>query len=211
MRVAAIVVVLIIHVALFILFATLRSTLPRSEAEEEAPSMAFFLPPDEVDTTATGAPQPLQTALPPHPASPKRAVPAAGQSPGAIVRPEPQPPSNAISVPPATDWRHEMQIAANNELEGEERKRHKPSLLAPHDFSQVRAGSTDYSKPQFGWSHAATHRVEEIPTGGLLINLNDRCSIVWVMFPFPFCKVGKIPVRGDLFQHMEGPTAPGEP
>lgn len=209
MRVAAIVVVLIIHVGLFVLFATLRNTLPRSDQEEEVPSMAFFLPPDEVDTTATGAPQP-QTVLP-HPASPKRAAGAAVKSPGAIVRREPQPPSNAISVPPATDWRHEMQIAANNELEAEERKRHKPSLLAPHDFSQVRAGSTDYSKPQFGWSHSATHRVEEIPTGGLLINLNDRCSIAWVIFPFPVCKVGKIPVRGDLFQHVEGPVAPGEP
>jgi hypothetical protein len=102
-----------------------------------------------------------------------------------------------------------MQILANNEIE--ERKRHKPSPLAPHDFSRVKPGSIDYSKPQFGWSHAATHRVEEIPTGGLLINLNDRCFIAWVIFPFPLCKVGKMPARGDLFQHMKDPPALGEP
>ena len=93
-----------------------------------------------------------------------------------------------------------MQIAANNEVEAEERRRHKPSLLAPHDFSGVRAGNTDYSKPQFPWDHAATHRVEELPTGGLLINLNDRCSIVWVIVPFAFCKIGRSEARGDLFQ-----------
>ena len=208
MRVAAIVVVLIIHVALFILFATLRNTLPRSEEEEAAPSMRLYLPPDEVDTPVSRAPQPPQSALP-HPVSPKRAAPVAGKPPGAIVRPEPQPPSNAISVPPATDWRHEMQVAANNELEAEERKRHTPSLLAPHDFSQVRAGSTDYSKPQFPWSHAATHRVEEIPTGGLLINVSDRCSIAWVVLPLLICKVGKIQARGDLL--MKDAPALGEP
>jgi hypothetical protein len=104
-----------------------------------------------------------------------------------------------------------MQIAANNEVEAQERRRHTPSLLAPHDFSRVRAGSTDYSKPQFAWNHAATHRVEELPNGGLLINLNDRCAIAWVIFPFPVCKVGKIPVRGDLFQLRKDAPALGEP
>jgi hypothetical protein len=210
MRVATILVVLIIHVALFILFATLRTPLPRPD-EQEAPSMAFFLPPDEVDTTAKGAPQSPPAAQVAHPTSPQRAAAAAAKSPGEIVRPQPPQPSNSITVPPAPDWRHEMQIAANNEIEAEERKRHKPSPLAPHDFSRVKPGSTDYSKSQFGWSHAATHRVEEIPTGGLLININDRCFIAWVIFPFPLCKVGKMPARGDLFQHMKDPPALGEP
>jgi hypothetical protein len=114
-------------------------------------------------------------------------------------------------VPATPDWRRELQIAANSQMEAEERKRHQPSPLAPHDFSAAKPGSTDDSKPEFGWSHAATHRVEEIPTGGLLININDRCFIAWVIFPFPLCKVGKMPARGDLFQHMKDPPALGEP
>jgi hypothetical protein len=35
--------------------------------------------------------------------------------------------------------------------------------------------------------------------------------IAWVIFPFPLCKVGKMPARGDLFQHMKDPPALGEP
>lgn len=76
-------------------------------------------------------------------------------------------------------------------------------MLAPHDFSGVQPGSTDDSRREFGWDHSATHRVEEIPGGGLLININERCAIAWVIFPFPVCKIGKIPPRGDLFDHMK--------
>jgi hypothetical protein len=32
--------------------------------------------------------------------------------------------------------------------------------------------------------------------------MNDRCVIVLMPFPFPFCGIGKIPVRGDLLDHM---------
>jgi hypothetical protein len=208
MRVAAIFVVLIIHVVLFVLFAALRIPVPRA-GEKEAPSTAFFLPPDAVDTTAEGAPHSPTAAQAAHPTSPKQSIAAGAKSPGAIVRPEPEwPPQPA---PAAPDWRQEMQIAANDEIEADERKRRKSSPLAPHDFSGVRPGSTDDTKRAYGWSHAATHRVEAIPSGGLLINVNDRCTVVWVVFPFPLCKVGKIPVRGDLFQDMKDPPAPGEP
>jgi hypothetical protein len=206
MRVATIVVVLIIHVGFFILFVAERRYL-RQDGQEEAPSTAFFLP-DEAHTITEGAPQSPIAAQTVHRTNPKRPATAAADSPGPTVRPEP-PAKTPSAAPTAPDWRSEMQIVANNEVDAEERRRHKPSLLAPHDFSGVRAGSTDYSKPQFLWDHAATHRVEELPTGGLLINLNDRCSIVWVIVPFAFCKIGKIAARGDLFQ-LEA-AAPGEP
>ena len=126
MRVATICVVLIIHVVFFILFAALRSPLPRAGQEEE-PSMAFFLPPDEVDTAAEVAPQSPTRAQAARRPIPKRAAAATARSPDAIVRPEPEPPPSAITVPAAPDWRHEMQIAANNAIEAEERKRHQPS------------------------------------------------------------------------------------
>jgi hypothetical protein len=209
MRVATTIVVLLIHVVLFILFAAPRIPVPRA-GREEAPPIAFFLPPNEADTTAEGAPQPPTAAQAAHPTSPKRPTAAGAKSPGATVRPEPEQPITS-PAPAAPDWRREMQIAANNATETEERKRRQSSPLAPHDFSGVKPGSTDDTKRAFGWSHAATHRVEEIPTGGLIINVNDRCFIAWVVFPFPFCRVGKIPVRGDLFQAMKAPTVLGEP
>jgi len=208
MRVATIIVVLIIHVGFFILFAAQRRYL-RHDGQEEAPSMAFFLPPEQVHTITEGASQSPIAARAAHRTNPKRPAPAAAQLPGPTVRPEP--PSNALAVPAAPDWRSEMRIAANNEVAAEERNRHKPSPLAPHDFSGVRAGSTDYGKPRFAWDHAATHRVEALPTGGLLINLNDRCSIVWVILPFTFCKIGKIQARGDLLQLMQDAPAFQEP
>lgn len=57
--------------------------------------------------------------------------------------------------------------------------------------------------PRFGWDYAHTHRVEQLPEGGLLINLNDRCAVVlYVVMPFPVCKIGHIPTDGGLFDHL---------
>jgi hypothetical protein len=134
------------------------------------------------------------------PKAPRRAGPAA-ESPAAPVLPEPPPESTTPAAAP--DWRSEMEIAANNQIENEARKARQPSVLAPHDFSKVKPGSTDDARRKFGWSHAATHRVEEIPTGGLLININDRCAVVWAVLPLALCRIGKIPARGDLFDHMK--------
>ena len=115
---------------------------------------------------------------------------------------------------PAPDWRAEAGIAANSVLEAERRKREHPSVLEPHDFSGVTPGSTDTSKPQFGWSHAANHRVEGSP-GALVVNVTDRCRIALVfIFPFPICKVGHMAAQGNLFEHMydlPDPKAPNLP
>jgi len=199
MRVATIIVVLVIHVIFFGLFA-LRSPVPRTGKEETA-ALAFLFLLDE-------RPQPPSTTQAAQRAKPKRATAAPAESSAPIVTPQREPPSNAVAAPAAPDCRRELQIAANNAIEAQERKRHQP---APHDFSGVKPGSTDDSKPRFGWNHAATHRIEEIPSGGLLININDRCVIAWVVFPMPLCRIGKIPVRGDLFEHMQDSGASGEP
>jgi hypothetical protein len=132
------------------------------------------------------------------------------KSRSAVVESEPDTPSGAITPTPTPDWRQEAQIAANHEIEAEERRAYKHSALAPHDFSGVRPGSTDDTRPKFAWNHAATHRIEEMRTGGLLININDRCAIAWMIFPFPVCKVGKIPARADLFDHMKDAPVLGE-
>ena len=39
--------------------------------------------------------------------------------------------------------------------------------------------------------------------GGSLLWINDRCFLVMTgLIPFPMCGIGKIPVRGDLFDRM---------
>ncbi|HEY0799610.1 MAG TPA: hypothetical protein VGD54_02135, partial [Steroidobacteraceae bacterium] len=55
-------------------------------------------------------------------------------------------------------------------------------------------------------------RLELIEGGGLLIHINDRCVIVLIPLPFGGCGIGKIPVRGDLLDHMrdEPQTAPNQ-
>ncbi len=59
--------------------------------------------------------------------------------------------------------------------------------------------------PQFEWDYAATHRVEQVEGGGLLVHLNDQC--VLVLFPLPFmgCGIGTKPANGDLFKNMNAP------
>ena len=44
----------------------------------------------------------------------------------------------------------------------------------------------------FGFPHA----------GGILVNLNDNCVLVFVPLPFVFCKPGHKPANGDLFEHL---------
>jgi hypothetical protein len=204
MRTATFVVVLAFHVLLFFLFAAHRNP-SRHSSEAEAPTTVFFLPAPEL-TRAPQAERPPETQV-----TARAARPAAPKTP-APANPAPEPESSSLTPTRAPDWRAEARIAANDELEAEERKRHSPAPLAPHDFSGVRPGSTDDSRPQFGWNHARTHRVEELSGGGLLININDRCAVVLLLiFPFPACKIGKIPTRGDLFDHMKDAPAIAEP
>jgi hypothetical protein len=63
-------------------------------------------------------------------------------------------------------------------------------------------GTDARSKPEFGWDHAHIHRLEALEGGGSILWINDRCFIVMYFIPFPMCGIGKIPVRGDLFDHM---------
>lgn len=66
-----------------------------------------------------------------------------------------------------------------------------------------RARLPSITLPGSAWDYAATHRVEALPGGVTVINLNDHCAIafLWVL-PMFGCSLGKIPARGDLFDHM---------
>jgi hypothetical protein len=199
MRAAVLLIVLALHVALIFLFPVLRTSVPRSR-DRQAASIEFFLPLPEASYPPEVTPPEPKPGL----TGPKgvRRAPRVVESSRATPLPERQPDSKAVTPAPP-DWRDELQIAANNELEREARQRQQPSPLAPHDFSGVKPGSTDDSRHEFGWSHAATHRVEGLPGGGWLVNINDNCAIAIVLMIMPVCKIGKIPARGDLFDKMK--------
>jgi hypothetical protein len=205
MRAATFLFVLAIHVVFFLVFALLRSPTRPDDAVDAPATTFIFL--REVVKPVESVPAPAVAG--------RTARRAAPQMPPAVSpAPEPQPASSSITPTPAPDWRAEAGTAANNVLEAERRKREHPSVLEPHDFSGVTPGSTDTSKPRFGWYHAATHRVEGSP-GALIVHVNDRCAIaVLLIFPVPICKVGHMAAQGNLFEHLydlPDPKAPNLP
>ncbi|HEV2700268.1 MAG TPA: hypothetical protein VGV09_01460, partial [Steroidobacteraceae bacterium] len=59
---------------------------------------------------------------------------------------------------------------------------------------------------------AQTHRVETSPLG-MLVKLNDRCSVlisVYFMEVKGGCKLGELSVHGDLFTHMSDASGAGD-
>ncbi len=150
--------------------------------------------------------------LPSHVQSPEEAPPPAvvphKKTPPAhdtqlVTVPAPVPPP--VEQPPANiDWNAQAALTAKEQAR---------SAAAPPPRALDKHGTgTDFDgglapeqrmPPEFGWDHAHTHRIEALEGGGSLLWINDRCFIVMAgLIPFPMCGIGKIPVRGDLFDHM---------
>ena len=106
--------------------------------------------------------------------------------------PEPEPDG---AVHPRVDWDAELARAAEAAAAGAARPK-------PKDFGFPAAEAPLAKRPQFGWDYAATHRIQPIDGGELLVNLNDNCAMVFLPLPFVFCKPGHKPANGELFRHM---------
>lgn len=106
----------------------------------------------------------------------------------------PPPDDNAIHSGP--NWAEELKRVAENAVARElAEKRH--ALDFAHAFPPAP------KKPvQIAWDYAATHRIEALPQGGMLIHLGDRCVLVLIPFPIVGCAIGKPQASGDLFNHM---------
>jgi hypothetical protein len=109
------------------------------------------------------------------------------------VEPPPSDENNAIQ--PAPDWNEELRLAAKNALANQlAQKRHEGDFT--HSFP------VQSQKPaQFAWDYAATHRIEVLPQGGIVIHINDNCVLLLIPLPLVGCGIGKHPANGDLFQH----------
>lgn len=117
----------------------------------------------------------------------------------APVSPTPIPGTNEENnaIRPTPDWNTELQLAAKNVLAKElEKKKHETDFT--HQFP-----TQPTKPPQFAWNYAATHRVEALPQGGLVVHINDNC--VLLIFPLPLlgCAIGKRPANGDLFKPLQ--------
>jgi hypothetical protein len=125
-------------------------------------------------------------------------------TPSSPVEPNPAAPSeDGNAIRPPIDWADELDRVVRDSTTAETSRK-------PLDFGFPHASTESPAKPpEFGWSYAPTHRVEPLPGGGLLINLNDNCVLVFTPLPFFACALGKKPVNGDLFKHMRDPSQPG--
>lgn len=186
-RITALVVVVLLHAALIAWIATARRTLPSVEREEK--TVLVFLP-DRTPASRPQVPEPpiREPRLLPAPIRPAAPLPIT--PPPSPIAPSEQP------TPPTIDWHEQAQAAAARQAEELNRPGAGPGAAPSQPANPTKP------KPEFGWDHARTHRVEAIEGGGVLVWLNDRCAVVITLLAMPVCKIGKIPARGDLFDHM---------
>jgi hypothetical protein len=189
LKAAVLLLVVSIHVGLLLLVASRWNTRVKLRREE---SLVFLATPEAART-------------PEHSGSPAaaRKKPPASRDTQLITVPPPAQPATAQSPPAAIDWNAEADLAV---------KQHAQLAMAapPRALDKHGAGldldgglAPDNShRPEFGWDHSQIHRVESIEGGGILIHINDRCIVVLIPFPMPFCGIGKIPARTDLLDHM---------
>jgi hypothetical protein len=142
-------------------------------------------------------PASLKTA--PEPKTPTQRlhrVPSQQRSDRASVLPSNNVPPNEESKAIHADWNAELHRAAQDAVAQESAKKR-------HEFDFAHAyPTTPRRPPQFAWDYAATHRVESLPQGGMLIHLGDHCVLALIPLPIVACALGKSPANGDLFQHM---------
>jgi hypothetical protein len=191
-RLTAAAIVIAAHLAaLALLFALPRSKLAPAE-ERAQPLLWIFLAPP--------SPQPPAKGTVPRG---RRSVPFAAAST------VPAPPEPALATNPKPDWDKLATAGAIREVEREDAdQRRLGALAAPKSPAWTAAPK---AKPAFGWSHAATHRLEPLGGGGFLINLTDQCVIVIAgLFLMPACALEKTPARSDLFDHMHDSPALGD-
>jgi hypothetical protein len=188
-RLCVLVLVAAAHLGALLLIAALTRSQRLHLAAEADALLVVLLPPEPSRLPPRNPRQPFRvTNSPRTPAAP--AVPAAGKAPATATA------TNAITI----DWAAEATRAARVQAEEDElARRRAAALAAPHDPAFDQAPRP----PEFHWDPVRANRVVPLAGGGTLIRLNDNCAlIITVVIPLVGCSLGKIPARGDLFEHM---------
>jgi hypothetical protein len=140
------------------------------------------------------------------------AEPHTGFAPTATSAPDSQLSSLLGSPSPAPDWRAQAEVTAQANalhiVDAEDNAARQAAALTAH-FKPLPGPRV--RGPEFGWDYAATHRITRPEGGGLLIALNDRCSIFIFLLPMIGCSIGpQPPANGDLFKYMHKPVKFGD-
>ncbi|HEY2676501.1 MAG TPA: hypothetical protein VGI65_05995 [Steroidobacteraceae bacterium] len=155
-------------------------------------SWVFLVPPNKPAQPLPASPAPV----------PPRKKPPARPDARAITVPAPVPPA-AIEQPRAPiDWKAEVQLSVKHQEELAEGP--QPRALDRHGEGidlNGGLGPDHKRKSDFAWDRKHTNRVEVVP-GAVIVRVSDHCVLAFFPFPFVFCGIGKIPVRGDLLDHM---------
>jgi hypothetical protein len=193
-RVIAIGAVLVLHVAMLALLMSGR--VPRLDSYIDDTAMTLIV---------------LPPAASPRVVVPERTtpVPARARESGAAPSAIPTETTPPIEERAPIDWTREAELAANHQVDAVEIERRRARGFTPGAQSREPEVARTPA-PDFAWSKAATQPIEQLPEGGTLIRLNDRCVIVIYVIPMPFCGIGEIPANGDLFEHMNDPPVIGD-
>jgi hypothetical protein len=169
------------------LFQLLVSPPPAQVEPPERRTVLVLLP----DAQAKSPPREVAPLAPPRLLE---ASPSLSTAPQLIAPPT----ADEAGAPPSIDWRRDAEQAAREHaLEAEAGR--------PKDGSEPTK-----PKQEFHWSHSRTHRVERMEDGGFVVWIGDKCGVAITVMAMPFCQFGRKPARGDLFEHMNDPPAPGD-
>jgi hypothetical protein len=184
--------VLSLHAALLLLASQWQTRVALRRQE----SLLFLALPSRMQA-------PAETAPPPQ-VSPRKKPAAPSHDTQLVIVPTPAEAPHVEQPAAPIDWNAEAARTAKHQAESAAGP--QPRALDHHgagiDFDGGLGPDPEY-RPEFGWDHAHTHRIEALEGGGSILWINDRCFIVMAgLIPFPMCGIGKIPARGDLMDHM---------
>jgi hypothetical protein len=185
-RVAAFAAALAVHAAM--LAALLASRVRLTELAEPS------------STAITWFPEPEEVSLP------------ASRSPGSSSAREPDRPAvreSATSAPITIDWgREATRSAARQIAAADEADRRAGALASRARDGAIELDTSPRPEPEFGWARTAKG-IERTEDGGTVLWVSERCMIVLSAL-MPICRLGKLKVNGELFEHMRDPPEMGD-
>src|SRR5690349_2620876 len=166
-RVATLLLVAALHVFLIAIILSQPQRPERSSGAESARTYAFFI--DAPSRQRSQEPRPIQQSIQP---------PEIKMLPPAFMMEPPVLDNSAISDPAAIDWTLDAKrTAARRVIEEETKRQLSERFAAPKNASTP--GAKQSAANEF-WDPAQVERVRPIEGGGLVVKLNDRCSIALI-------------------------------
>jgi hypothetical protein len=189
-RSVALLCVLLVHALFIVLMVRSRpadNRLVTAEDFESAP-ITLYLPPPP--------PEPEQPAAPTTPPKPANAPPATDS----VAPPPSAGQSSAITPPDQVDWPQEGKKAATRVLAREAEAERVARMFAGPGGTWASLTKRQRSKLNKFRFKDGVDGMEYDEKGNQILHVSDGCMIV--NSGFFACKIGKVKVRGDMFENM---------